>query len=125
MDADYARNAVTPGDPHFVHALFVLASVMSAVSPGRAVCDAGLKSFSFDSGLPIVHGRVGVSYAKATDEHGVLEISGDAVSPKPCERVWLVPGHCDPTVNLYDWYVCVRGGRVEALWPVSARGAVL
>jgi 3-hydroxy-D-aspartate aldolase len=39
--------------------------------------------------------------------------------------VWLIPGHCDPTINLYDWYVAVRGGRVEALWPITARGAVL
>ena len=36
----------------------------------------------------------------------------------------LVPGHCDPTINLYDWYVCVRGGVVEALWPIAARGAL-
>jgi 3-hydroxy-D-aspartate aldolase len=35
-----------------------------------------------------------------------------------------VPGHCDPTVNLYDCFVCVRKGRVEALWAVTARGAV-
>ena len=39
------------------------------------------------------------------------------------EKVWLIPGHCDPTVNLHDWYVGVRNGRVEVLWPVSARGA--
>ena len=40
------------------------------------------------------------------------------------EKVLLVPGHCDPTVNLYDEFVCVRRGKVEALWPVTARGAV-
>jgi D-serine deaminase-like pyridoxal phosphate-dependent protein len=37
--------------------------------------------------------------------------------------VRLVPGHCDPTVNLYDWLVCCRGDHVEAIWPISARGA--
>jgi 3-hydroxy-D-aspartate aldolase len=37
--------------------------------------------------------------------------------------VKLIPGHCDPTVNLHDWYIGVRGGRVEALWPIAARGA--
>ncbi|MFO1311299.1 MAG: hypothetical protein U1F41_04450 [Burkholderiales bacterium] len=36
----------------------------------------------------------------------------------------LVPGHCDPTVNLYDWIVGMRGERVECVWPVAARGAV-
>ena len=40
------------------------------------------------------------------------------------EKLLLVPGHCDPTVNLYDWYVCTRRGVVEALWPITARGAV-
>ena len=40
-------------------------------------------------------------------------------------QILLVPGHCDPTINLYDWYVCVRNGVVEQLWPVSARGALL
>ena len=37
-------------------------------------------------------------------------------------KIRLVPGHCDPTVNLYDWYVGIRGNRVEALWPITARG---
>jgi D-serine deaminase-like pyridoxal phosphate-dependent protein len=37
-------------------------------------------------------------------------------------RLLLPPGHCDPTVNLYDQYVCYRGDRVVDLWPVDARG---
>ncbi len=40
------------------------------------------------------------------------------------DQIWLIPGHCDPTVNLYDWFVGVREGRVEALWPITARGAI-
>ena len=40
------------------------------------------------------------------------------------DKIRLVPGHCDPTVNLYDWYVGIRTGRVEQLWPITARGAV-
>ena len=47
-----------------------------------------------------------------------------AASPGLGDKLLLVPGHCDPTVNLYDWYVCVRGGVVEALWPITARGAL-
>jgi 3-hydroxy-D-aspartate aldolase len=41
------------------------------------------------------------------------------------DRLKLIPGHCDPTVNVHDWLVGVRDGRVEALWPVTARGACL
>ena len=46
-----------------------------------------------------------------------------AGAPALGEKLLLVPGHCDPTVNLYDWYVCVRGGVVEELWAITARGA--
>jgi D-serine deaminase-like pyridoxal phosphate-dependent protein len=124
MDADYARNAAGPRDVAFEQSLFVHASVMSVPAPERAVCDAGLKSFAFDSGPPLVHGRPGLAYAKASDEHGVLAVEAGARAPELGERLRLVPGHVDPTFNLYDWVVAVRDGRVEALWPVDARGAV-
>jgi D-serine deaminase-like pyridoxal phosphate-dependent protein len=124
MDADYGRNQPGTRDLRFRHSLFVLAGVMSVPSPERAVCDAGLKAFAFDSGLPLVHGREGLAYAKASDEHGVLAIAAGAPPPALGERVWLIPGHCDPTVNLYDWIVGVRRARVECVWPVSARGAL-
>lgn len=124
MDADYARNTAGEGERRFEHSLFVLASVMSVPSPARAICDAGLKAFSFDCGLPLVHGRGDLVYRKASDEHGVLEVAGGAGAPALGERLMLVPGHCDPTVNLYDWILAYRGGRVEHLWPVAARGAL-
>jgi|SRR5882672_3497764 len=123
MDADYNRNDWDKGWPRFEQSLFVLATVMSAPTAQRAVVDAGLKASSVDSGMPLVHERPGVEYAKASDEHGVLKIAAGAKAPKLGEKLLLVPGHCDPTVNLYDWLVCVRKGRVEALWPVTARGA--
>jgi D-serine deaminase-like pyridoxal phosphate-dependent protein len=62
-------------------------------------------------------------YVKASDEHGVLQLNG-ARGYAVGDKLKLIPGHCDPTVNLYDHYVCVRDGRVEALWPITARGAV-
>jgi D-serine deaminase-like pyridoxal phosphate-dependent protein len=124
MDADYNRNAWEEGWPRFEQSLFVLATVMSTPAPDRAVVDAGLKASSVDSGMPLVHERPGVEYAKASDEHGVLKIAGGAKAPRLGEKLLLVPGHCDPTVNLYDWLVCVRKGKVESLWAVTARGAL-
>jgi D-serine deaminase-like pyridoxal phosphate-dependent protein len=124
MDADYHRNALAPDEHHFEQSLYVLASVMSTPVRDRAVVDAGLKAFAFDSGLPLVHGTAGLEYKKAADEHGVLAVATDREPPLPGDRVWLIPGHCDPTVNLYDWIVGVRGTRVECLWPVAARGAL-
>jgi D-threonine aldolase len=125
MDWDYARNEWAPPMPRFEHALFVLAGVMSRPEPAVAVVDAGLKASSVDSGMPAVWEQPGLSYTRASDEHGWVEIAPGARAPALGDKLLLVPGHCDPTVNLYDWYVCVRGGIVEALWPITARGAVL
>jgi D-serine deaminase-like pyridoxal phosphate-dependent protein len=123
MDADYGRNVPGASELCFEQSLFVLAGVMSTPAADRAIVDAGLKAFAFDSGLPLVHGRGGAEFVKASDEHGVLRISGSAPAAIG-ERVWLIPGHCDPTVNLYDWIVAVRGGVVEGVWPIEARGAI-
>ncbi len=120
MDADYARNTDAPG---FQQALFVLATVMSTALPGVAVVDAGLKALSTDSGMPLVWQRPGLRYASASDEHGKL-VCEHGERPALGDKLLLVPGHCDPTVDRYDWYVGVRDGRVECLWPVAARGAM-
>lgn len=124
MDADYARNALAPDEHAFEQSLYVLATVMSVPAPDRAIVDAGLKALAFDSGLPVVHIARGLDYVKASDEHGVLAVDPAQAQPQLGERVWLIPGHCDPTVNLYDWIVGMRGERVECVWPVSARGAL-
>jgi 3-hydroxy-D-aspartate aldolase len=120
MDADYQK--VRGDGPAFESALFVLTTVISR-SGGRAVCDAGLKASSLDSGMPVVFDRPGIPYVGAADEHGMLQLDGDPGSLRVGDQLRLIPGHCDPTVNLYDWYVGIRGGIVEALWPISARGA--
>jgi 3-hydroxy-D-aspartate aldolase len=121
MDADYQQNA-WEGFPAFGQSLHILATVMSTPSIDRVVVDAGLKASSIDSGNPRVAGRPGLEYIKASDEHGVVSVAAGIVPPALGEKLLLVPGHCDPTVNMHDWYVCVRKGVVEALWPVTARG---
>ncbi len=93
---------------------------MSHVKADKAICDAGLKVQSIDSGLPVVFGRDDVTYVQCSDEHG--EIADPSGVLKINDKLKLVPGHCDPTCNLHDWYVGVRNGKVECLWPVSARG---
>jgi D-serine deaminase-like pyridoxal phosphate-dependent protein len=121
MDVDYGRNEWAAPMPRFRNALFVLSTVMSRPAPALAILDAGLKASSVDSGMPVVWQRPGLEYTKASDEHGMVSISSDETLSLG-EKLLLVPGHCDPTVNLHDWYVCVRRGVVEALWPVTARG---
>jgi 3-hydroxy-D-aspartate aldolase len=124
MDADYGRildkdgNRIDQGE--WENALFILTSVMSHAKPEKAIVDAGLKAQSVDSGLPVIFGRTDVEYVKCSDEHGVVS-DPDGVL-KVNDKLHLVPGHCDPTCNVHDWYVGVRNGVVESLWPVSARG---
>ena len=131
MDADYARNKDKDGNRFatFEHALFVLVTVMSAQSPDRAVIDAGHKALSNDQGFPDVPGFPGAKYHRPSDEHGMLDVGACQNRPALGDKVLLIPGHCDPTVNLHDWYIGIRGlhtpdARVEAVWPVAARGAV-
>jgi 3-hydroxy-D-aspartate aldolase len=125
MDADYGRNLNSAGTHggEFEHSLFVLATVMSHPVKERAVLDAGLKALSVDSGMPLVVGKPNVEYIGASDEHGKLALHDPQRTLEIGEKVRLVPGHCDPTVNLHDWFVGYRQNRVEAIWPITARGA--
>ena len=132
MDRDYADNEAPEGaafGPRFEPALFVKSQVISR-GLSHAVVDAGHKAHAIDSGLPQVWQRELV-FANGGDEHGILQprpgASADAL-PQLGETVWLLPGHCDPTVNLHNRYVVVRGGlnggTVDAVWQVDARGCL-
>jgi D-serine deaminase-like pyridoxal phosphate-dependent protein len=121
MDTDYAANEHDAGAPRFEHALFVLATVMS-VRGDRATLDAGLKALSTDSGLPVA-AFPGWQVTNLSDEHTVLHRIGDGPSLVLGDKVLLIPSHCDPTVNLHDWFVAMRRNIVEAVWPIEARGA--
>ncbi|WP_170569157.1 3-hydroxy-D-aspartate aldolase BhcC [Ruegeria atlantica] len=124
MDADYGRildkdgNRIDQGE--WENAFFILTSVMSHAKADKAIVDAGLKAQSVDSGLPVVFGRDDVEYIKCSDEHGVVMDPNGVLQVN--DKLKLVPGHCDPTANVHDWYVGVRNGKVESVWPVSARG---
>lgn len=124
MDADYGRIAGAEGgrlDAEWQNALFVLAQVIST-APGRAVVDAGLKAMSGESGVPLVWGHPGLVCTGLSDEHATIADPDGRL--RLGDRIRLVPGHCDPTCNLHDWMVATRGGMVQALWPVTARGKV-
>ena len=127
MDADYGRirnkRGIRFDQGEWENALFVLTSVVSHAKRHNAVCDAGLKVLSLDSGMPSVFSRPDLKYVRTADEHGLIEDPNCVL--KVNDKLRLVPGHCDPTCNLHDWYVGVRDGKVEVLWPVSARGKSL
>jgi Predicted amino acid aldolase or racemase len=121
MDADYG--ALEWGEfAGFRHALFVLGQVMSVPASDRVVVDVGLKSTSAESGLPRVADNDALHCVALNDEHCILRVESAAGRPSLGDRVKLIPGHCDPTFNLHDELVVMRGGMVEAVWPISARG---
>ena len=125
MDVDYQRILDEEGNciSEFENSLFVYTSVMSHTKSDIAICDAGLKALSVDSGLPKIYGRDDLEYIKCSDEHGVITDPDGVLQLN--DKLKLIPGHCDPTCNLFDWYVGLRNGRVESLWPVTARGLCL
>ena len=131
MDVDYAGNERDPAQPQFEHALFVKSQVISS-SLRHAVCDAGHKSHAIDSGLPKVlplDDGTELEFTNGGDEHGILRpAQASQRVPVLGETVWLIPGHCDPTVNLHNHLVGVSGGlqkgRVERVIRVDARGAL-
>ena len=131
MDADYAQNERDAAQPQFEHSLFVKTQVVSTHS-SHAVCDAGHKSHAIDSGMPLVHAfdtESELEYFNGGDEHGILRAAGDSKRlPGLGRMLWLIPGHCDPTVNLHDTMIGVTGGlrhgTVQRIFRVDARGAL-
>lgn len=122
-DVDYAKNLNAAGDPvsTWEQSLFVLATVTGSYErfgASGSMIDVGLKSMSFDSGPPRVHGHETVEFINLGDEHSFLK----GLSLPIGERVKLVPGHCDPTVNLYPYLVAMRSDRVQDVWSVDGRG---
>jgi len=125
-DRDYAQNLNSQSRPceRWKQSLFVATTVISrSTASRRIVLDAGLKALSYDSGPPRVHGwQDSCAHVESGgDEHTVFHVNSGTALPGLGDQVLLVPGHCDPTVNLHDHLMAVRRGVVEAIWPL-ARG---
>ena len=119
MDSQYAKVEGI----EYENSLFVLAGVVSVNRPGQLVVDAGWKTLSTEDGMPAIRDHPEASYAPAGDEHG--KISGMPGKHRPGDRVWLVPSHCDTTVNLHGHYSLVNDkGEFLGRLPIAARGRV-
>lgn len=124
MDTDYNRIGGQDGPVYrdFQNALSVITTVVSH-RPNVAIVDGGFKAFSTDRPFtPEARAIQGVTYAWAGDEHGRLDLTNASTEVKLGDRIEFVVPHCDPSVNLYDRLYCLRGDRVEAVWPIAARG---
>ncbi len=118
MDVEYADCDAPEDHWPFAPAVFVVTTVVSAQHAGHVTCDAGLKAVALDGPPPRVVAPAGATWRAMGDEHGM--ITGPH-SPGEGGLVFLQPGHCDPTINLYDaLFAADEQGGLER-WPVDAR----
>ena len=117
MDARYRDQR-----PELGCAAKIMATVTSVPEPGLVVLDAGNKATGADAGLPVANGLDGDLFSLSA-EHGRINMNAGASSaPDLGDKVFLTPYCIGDTVNVYDFIHVVRDGRLEAIWPVNARG---
>ena len=125
MDMQYLGIGSENGDPvyrDFAVSLTVLATVLNNRFSGRLTTDAGAKALTINTPHAGVIGEAGFDYNAASDEFGVITYAHSAKDYRIGDRLELIVPHCDPVVNLYDHIYATRNDRVEAIWPITARG---
>ena len=125
MDRQYNGVEIAPNNaPPFEQALFVRTTVVSVNQPGLAVVHGGWKAFATESDVPLVHrgAPTDAKYQFMGDEHGGLRLPAGSPALKLGSVVEFIPPHCDPTVNLFNRFHCVRGDDLVDIWPIEARG---
>jgi D-serine deaminase-like pyridoxal phosphate-dependent protein len=124
MDKQYGAVELAPGATPFRTSLTIAARVISANQPDLAVLDAGFKAMATDAGPALVASGASAdaTYQFMGDEHGGLRFAPGAGRPAVGDLVTLVAPHCDPTVNLHDWFHVMQNGRLVDIWPIDARG---
>ncbi len=120
LDCDLTGDATVP----FAPSLGVDARVVSANHEALVTIDAGYKALSTDGGVAVVTrgAPAETMFVFMGDEHAALIGPDIGARLQPGDPVSLTVPHCDPTVNLYDYYHVVQGDTLVAIWPVSARG---
>jgi 3-hydroxy-D-aspartate aldolase len=124
MDTQYLEIGNENGDifTDFAPSLTVLTTVVNTYFPKRMTTDAGTKALTLNKPDPIVIGEPGFRYTAGSDEFGSIQYETANKTYKVGDKLELINPHCDPVVNLYDVFYGVRNDKVEAVWPVTARG---
>jgi 3-hydroxy-D-aspartate aldolase len=124
MDTQYLEIGNETGEifTDFAPSLTVLTTVVNAYFPKRLTTDAGTKALTLNKPDPIVIGEPGFRYTAGSDEFGSIQYETANKTYKVGDKLELINPHCDPVVNLYDVFYGVRNDKVEAVWPVTARG---
>jgi 3-hydroxy-D-aspartate aldolase len=106
----------------FEPSLFVLVTAISKPQQRLVTVDAGFKSFASDKMAPQFKDVEGVTFHWGGDEHGIIQLTNPSREINLGDKLPMLTPHCDPTVNLHDYYFPVKNGVVEELWPITARG---
>ncbi len=125
MDMQYLAIGSEDGDTvykDFRPSLTVLGTVLNNRFAGRLTTDAGAKALSLNTPRAGVVGEPGMDYNAGSDEFGVITFTNAHRTYAIGDRIEMIVPHCDPVVNLYDQLYAIRKDRVEAVWPVTARG---
>jgi D-serine deaminase-like pyridoxal phosphate-dependent protein len=101
------------------YGLSVLSTVTSRPTPRRVITDAGKKSLSTDSGVPLPV-LPNVASAAFSAEHAKIELTEDSATPKVGDRIQIVVGYADTTVHLHSELYTLRDGRIAHVWPIPA-----
>ena len=124
MDVEYRRIGGQTGEllDDFEPSLFVLSTAISQPVRELITIDAGYKSLATDTVKPVLRDWPEVAFNWGGDEHGMLGLGEPPADIGLGDKLQVMVPHCDPTVNLYDYYHPFRDGRVTELWPISGRG---
>lgn len=124
MDIEYRDIASRTGPifDDFQPSLFVLVSVISKPQAQKITVDAGIKCLASDKSVPQFREIEGVVYNWAGDEHGIVQLNKPSREILLGDKLEIITPHCDPTVNLHDFFYTYRNGDLQEIWPISARG---
>ena len=125
MDCQYLEIGGESNDEvytDFASSLTVLSTVLNTYFEKSITTDAGAKALTLNKPGPWVIGEKGFAYNAGSDEFGVIKYEKAEKTYKVGDKLELIAPHCDPVVNEYDQMYAIRKDRVEAVWPIEARG---
>jgi len=125
MDVEYNAVELFRGARNpYSTSLLMRTSVVSANVAGHVAINAGFKCFATDGPVPLLHGALAkkARYEFFGDEYGRVVLGKGSRPPKVGRAIDLVTPHCDPTVNLHDFYHVLSGDTLIDIWPIDARG---
>ncbi len=125
MDCQYLEIGGESNDElytDFGSSLTVLTTVLNTYFEKSITTDAGAKALTLNKPGPWVIGEPGFAYNAGSDEFGVIKYEKAGKTYRVGDKLELIAPHCDPVVNEYDQMYATRKDRVEAVWPILARG---